>query len=79
MKVTKLSTQKSFLMNSIDFESLIITIFVLVDDWYQVEGKALKTLLPGAKPEMSAREIMTLALVMDYLPFPGETQFIQSF
>ena len=76
MKVTKLSTQKSFLMNSIDFESLIITIFVLVDDWYQVEGKALKTLLPGAKPEMSAREIMTLALVMDYLPFPGETQFI---
>ena len=63
-------------MNSIDFESLIITIFVLVDDWYQSEGKAFKTLSPGAKAEMSDSEIITLALVMDYLPFPGETQFI---
>lgn len=76
MEVTKLSIKKSFLMNSIDFESLIITVFVLVDDWYQIEGKALKTLSPGAKAEMSDSEIMTLALVMDYLPFPGETQFI---
>ena len=63
-------------MNSIDFESLTITVFVLVDDWYNEEGKALKALSPGAKPEMSDSEIMTLALMMDYLPFPGETQFI---
>ena len=76
MEVTKLPIKKSSLMNSIDFESLIITIFVLVDDWYQIEGKALTTLSPGAKSEMSDSEIMTLALVMDYLPFPGETQFI---
>ena len=84
MEVTKLSIKKSFLMNSIDFKSLVVTIFVLVDDWYQIEGKALKTLSPGAKAEMRdspkgycfAYEIMTLALVMDYLPFPGETQFI---
>ncbi len=39
-------------MNSINFESLIITIFVLVDDWYQIEGQALKGVSPGAKPEM---------------------------
>ena len=45
-------------------------------DWYQTEGKALKEKSPGAKPEMSDSEIMTLALMMDYLPFPGETQFI---
>jgi hypothetical protein len=63
-------------MNSINFETLIITIFVLVDDWYQIEGQALKRVSPGAKPEMSDSEILTLALVMDYLPFPGETQFI---
>lgn len=63
-------------MNSIDFETLMITVFILVDDWYQSEGKALKPLSPGAKPEMSDSEIITLALVMDYLPFPGETQFI---
>ncbi|MGD1921613.1 MAG: hypothetical protein ACFCAD_23605 [Pleurocapsa sp.] len=45
-------------------------------DWYQSEGKALKTLSPGAKSEMSDSEIINLALVMDCLPFPGETQFI---
>ncbi len=63
-------------MNSIDFESLLVIIFVLVDDWYQKEGKRLRGVSPGAKPEMSDSEILTLALVMDYLPFPGETQFI---
>jgi hypothetical protein len=63
-------------MNSIDFESVIITVFVLVDDWYQSEGKSLKGLSPGAKSEMSPKglasrhdsEIITLALIMDYLP-----------
>ena len=76
MKVIKLPTSKSFLMNSIDFESLLIIIFVLVDDWYQQEGKNVKCKLPGAKPEMSDSEILTLAIMMDYLPFPGETQLI---
>ncbi len=63
-------------MNSIDFESLLVTIFVLVDDWYQSDGKSLEYNSPGAKPEMSDSEILTLALIMDYLPFPGESQFI---
>ena len=63
-------------MNSIDFESLLVIIFVLVDDWYRQEGEILKGKLAGAKPEMSDSEILTLALIMDYLPFPGETQYI---
>lgn len=62
-------------MNSIDFESLLVIVFVLVDDWYQIE-KSTERKCPGAKPEMSDSEVMTLALMMDYLPFPGETQFI---
>ena len=63
-------------MNSIDFESLLIIIFVLVDDWYKSEAKFCSGKSPGTKPEMSDSEIITLALVMDYLPFPGESQFI---
>ena len=63
-------------MNSIDFETLVTVIFVLVDDWYQLEGKTLRDNLPGAKPIMSDSEILTLGLIMDYLPFPGETQFM---
>ena len=63
-------------MNSIDFESLLVIIFVLVDDWHQSEEKFCSCKSPGAKTEMSDSEIITLALVMDYLPFPGESQLI---
>lgn len=63
-------------MNSIDFESLLVIIFVLVDDWYQSQEKSWSRKSPGVRAEMSDSEIITLALVMDYLPFPGETQFI---
>lgn len=63
-------------MNSINFESLLITIFVLIDDWYQREGKELKAKTPGRKSQMSDSEILTLVVLMDYLPFPGETQFL---
>jgi hypothetical protein len=31
---------------------------------------------PGCKPEFSDSEVLTLLLAMDYLPFPGETQFL---
>ena len=63
-------------MNSIDFESLLVIVFVLVDDWYESSKKWVESKSPGVKPEMSNSEIMTLALMMDYLPFPGETQFL---
>ena len=32
--------------------------------------------LAGAKPRFSDSEVMTLLLLMDFLPFPGETQFL---
>ena len=63
-------------MNSIDFETLLVIIFVLIDDWYESEGRLPKGNQPGSKPEMSDSEVLTLAVVMDYLPFPGETQFL---
>ncbi|WP_235018942.1 IS982 family transposase [Tolypothrix sp. NIES-4075] len=52
------------------------TIFVIVDDWYRKQVKNTTVLKPGAKARMSDSEIITLALVMDYVPFPGETQFL---
>ncbi|WP_414756756.1 IS982 family transposase [Anabaena sp. CCY 9910] len=75
MKVTSFSHQTSP-MTSINFGTLLTTIFVLVDDWYQKRLKSTTALKPGVKASMSDSEIMTLALVMDYLPFPGETQFL---
>lgn len=63
-------------MTSIDTETLLTTIYVLVDDWYQAKGHKLLKGKPGAKPEFSDSEVITLMLAMDFIPFPGETQFL---
>jgi hypothetical protein len=63
-------------MASITFSDLLTTIFVLVDDWYQIHGIQYLAGKPGPKPEFTDSEVMTLMLAMDYLPFPSETQFI---
>ena len=63
-------------MTSIDFPTLLTTIFVIVDDWYQNYKKQNQVIKPGALVQLTDSEILTLALVMDYLPFPGETQFL---
>jgi len=61
---------------TVSFETLLVTIYVLVDDWYQNEGSRLLKGKRGAKPVFSDSEVITLLLAMDYLPFPGETQFL---
>jgi Transposase DDE domain len=63
-------------MTSIDFSSLMIVVFVLVDDWYQRHIAPQEMVRPGAKARFSDSEVLTLALLMDYVPFPGETQFL---
>lgn len=63
-------------MNSIDVETLLTTILVIVNDQYQKQVKTTTLLNLGVKARMSDSKIMTLALVIDYLPFPGETQYL---
>ena len=46
MKVTSFSTQTSS-MTSIDFGTLLTTIFLVVDDWYQKQVKKTILLKPG--------------------------------
>jgi hypothetical protein len=60
---------------SIDFPTLMTTIYVLVDEWGRQNPDPN---LPrvGVRPRFSESEMITLALMMDYLPFPGETQFL---
>ena len=57
-------------MISIDFRTLLTTIFVVVDDWYKKQVKSITLSKAGVKASMSDSEIMTLALVIDYLPIP---------
>ena len=61
---------------SIDMVSILTTIYVLVDDWYQAKGQALLKGKPGAKPELSDSEMLTLMLTQDFIPYPGETQYL---
>lgn len=63
-------------MTSISIVELLTTIYVLVDDWYQAEGAQLLKGKPGAKPKFSDSEVITLILAMDFIPYPGETQFV---
>ena len=63
-------------MTSITITDPLTIIFVLVDDWYQVEGIRYFKGRPGAKPEFSDSEVITLLIAMDFIPFPSESQYL---
>lgn len=62
---------------SIDIASLLTIVYVMVDDWYESEGKRLLQGKPGVKPRFRDSEVLTLALVQDYIPYPGEQQYVE--
>ena len=61
---------------SIDIVSILTIILVLVDDWYKSKGHALMKGKAGAKPIFSDSEVMSLMLAQDFIPYPGETQYL---
>lgn len=63
-------------MKSVSFVEIATITYVLTDDWYQTEGKKLLRETAGQKPVFSNSEIITLLLLMDFLPYPGEGQFL---
>ena len=63
-------------MISIDMETILTIIYVLVDDWYEAKGKHLLQGKVGRKPMFKDSEVMTLMLAADFMPYPGELQFM---
>jgi len=63
-------------MTSINIESLLTIIYVMVDDWYQEKGQLLLRGKVGRKPEFSDSEVITLMVAEDYIPYPGEAQYL---
>lgn len=66
-------------MTMVDAPTLLTVIYVLVDDWYQDQGKRLVppvSALSALRPAFSDSEVLTLPLAMDYFPYPGEQQFL---
>ena len=61
---------------SMAFEDLATEVYVRVDDWYQAHAADGRRGQAGAKPRFSDSEVITLLLPVDFLPFPGETQFL---
>jgi len=64
-------------MTSITISDVLTIIYVLVDDWYQVEGVKLLKGKAGKKPGFKDSELMTLMLAQDYIPYPSETQYVE--
>lgn len=62
---------------TIDMETLLTIILVIVDDWYQQHGVKLLQGKRGCKAVFTDSEIITLVLCMDIIPFPSERQFYQ--
>lgn len=60
----------------IDMETLMIVVYVIVDDWYQKQGAKFLKGKRGSKPQFSDSEVLTLLLLMDVIPFPSERQFL---
>ena len=63
-------------MTSIPITYIMTIIFVLVDDWYQKEGRKLLKGKVGKKPIFTDSEVITLMLVQDFIPFGSETQYL---
>jgi hypothetical protein len=64
-----------------DAPTVLTVIYVLVDDWYQDQGKQLVppvSALPVLQSAFSDSDVLTLLLALDYFPYPGEQQFLQS-
>ena len=64
-------------MTSISISDLLTIIYVIVDDWYKIHGVHFLKGKPGAKPEFTDSEVITLMLAADFIPFPSETQFVE--
>ena len=63
-------------MTSISIPELMLIVYVIVDNWYQTEGQAILKGKAGQKPSFTDSEMMTLMLVHDYIPYPGENQYV---
>lgn len=64
-------------MISIDIETILTLVYVLVDDWYESEGKNLLAGKVGSRPSFKDSEVLTLMLCADYIPYPAEQQFLE--
>jgi len=79
LAIEKLSTskQRGIPMTSTPFSNVLTIIFVLIDDWYKTIEWQIPNNKVGRKPSFSNREMLTLMIAHDFIPYPSETQYIE--
>jgi hypothetical protein len=63
-------------MTSIDVDTFLTTIYTKIDDWYQQEIAAHKPLRPGPAVTLSDSEVLTLAILREWLGGRSEARFL---
>jgi hypothetical protein len=63
-------------MLSIPISAVMLVIYYEVDEWYQQTGYKLLKGKAGVKPIFSDSEVITLMLAQDFIPYPGENQYL---
>ena len=63
-------------MTSKPITEILTIIFVLVDDWYQIEGSKFLEGKVGRKPIFTDSEVITLMIAQDFIPYASETQYL---
>ncbi|WP_292856635.1 hypothetical protein [Nostoc sp. LPT] len=66
-------------MNMVDGSTLLTTIYVLVDDWYQQKGYRYVPLLPGPSPRFTDSEMKTKVSGNGFFPIPRRTAVFRVF
>ena len=51
--------------SDVSYETLFTVVYVVVDEWYQQEGRLLVRGRPGVKPQFTDSEVLTLELVRE--------------
>ena len=64
-------------MISIDIVSILTTLFTEIDDWYKMNKDIYCKRTTGRPPQFSDSEMMTLMIAQDYIPYPGELQYVE--
>lgn len=60
----------------IDTETLIIAVYLVVNNWYLAEGRKYLTAKPGRKPDFTDSEIISFMILKEFLGFGSERQFL---
>jgi hypothetical protein len=61
----------------LDLDTVLVTVYCLVDDLYQAHYAQCKPSRPGARPEMSDSEVLTLQVLAQWQPRRSEQAFLR--